>query len=372
MVTFVHMADVHLDAPLPSLADKYELRQYDFRKTMRRVRDLVVSRQVDFWLIAGDLLEYHGGTRSTAAFLQELFASVEPIPVCIAPGNHDPWMEDSFYRTLEWSPNVIFFTPEWGAYEFPEQSCVIYGWGFPQAHVYQSPLQSFPGKLTGYAHHLMVLHATVGESAEHHPYAPVTLTELAATGVDYAALGHIHKPQRFQHPKRQGVFAAYPGSPEGLNFKESGERSVLLGRIDDGGKVSLEAVPVQSRQVRRLMVQLEGAETMEGVIARVDQALQAENLDDILLVELSGERASHLNLSLELLYAQYADSFFLRFEDNSWPDLDEQQLLQQGGVLARWLEKLGELAECGESERERLIARLARREALKRIGGLMK
>ncbi|WP_126428466.1 metallophosphoesterase family protein [Brevibacillus marinus] len=372
MISFLHTADVHLDAPLKSLAEKYELRQQDFRRTMQRVRDLAVSRQVDFWLIAGDLLEYHGGTRATAAFLQELFASAAPIPVCIAPGNHDPWLEDSFYRSLDWPANVFFFTPEWGAYEFPEKSCVVYGWGFPQMHVDSSPLRDFPGKLPGYTHHLLVLHATVEEVGDHQPYAPISLAELAALGVDYAALGHIHKPQTYRHPQTGAVLAAYPGSPEGLTAKECGERTVLYGQIADDGSLLLEAIPVHSRQIRRIEVELLGAETMEAVLQRVEAALSGQWRDDLLFVELSGERASHLVPSLDVLHAQYASWFFVHFQDKSWPDLDEEGLLQQGGILARWLEKLREQAEQAADERERTIAQMARREALRLLGGLLR
>ncbi|MCK9927351.1 hypothetical protein MXD62_09230, partial [Frankia sp. Mgl5] len=83
---------------------------------------------------------------------------------------------------LEWPPNVIFFTPEWGVYEFPEKSCVIYGWGFSQAHLTESPLRNFPGKLPGFQYHLMLLHGTVemGRDWGHQPYAPLPLAELAA------------------------------------------------------------------------------------------------------------------------------------------------------------------------------------------------
>lgn len=372
MITFIHTADVHLDAPLKSLAEKYEHRQQDFRRMMQRVRDLVVSRQVDFWLIAGDLLEYHGGTRATAVFLQELFASAAPIPVCIAPGNHDPWLEDSYYRLLDWPANVYFFTPEWGAYEFPEKSCVIYGWGFPQMHVDYSPLRDFPGKIAGYTHHLLVLHAAVEEVGEHHRYAPISLAELAAVGVDYAALGHIHKPQTYLHPRTATPLAAYPGSPEGLTAKECGPRHVIYGKIDDNGTVELEAVPVQSRQIRRVSVDLLGVETMEAVQRRVEETLREEWRDDLLFVELSGERASHLVPSLELLHAQYASWFFVQFQDKSWPDLDEARLIQEGGILARWLEKLAERADHAADERERAIAQAARREALRLLGGMLR
>ncbi len=371
MLSFIHTADVHLDAPLQTWASLYEIRQFDFRQTMERIRDLVVEKRADFWLIAGDLLEHHGGMRSTALFLQELFASVEPVPVLIAPGNHDPWTEGSYYQTLEWPANVFFFTPEWGAFEFPEKSCVVYGWGFPHAHVSESPLAAFPGKLPGYRHHLMVIHGTVldGGETEHHPYAPLPLAALAETGMDYVALGHIHKPAQYAHPHRAGVLAAYPGSPEGLNVKETGERFVLYGEVDVAGHAHVQSIPVQSRQIRQIEVEIGGVETTEALLRRVEEALAAESGDDLLYVSLTGERASHLVPPLELLQNRFRSFFFIRFEDKSWPDLDEEELLRQGGVLARWLARLGEAEAAASDERTRRVAQLARQEALRRIGG---
>jgi DNA repair exonuclease SbcCD nuclease subunit len=371
VLSFIHTADVHLDAPLQTLSDLYELRQDDFRKTMRGIRDLVLDKQADFWLIAGDLLEYHGGRRSTALFLRDLFASIAPVPVCIAPGNHDPWHPDSYYQTLDWPGNVHWFTPEWGAYEFVEKSCVVYGWGFPQAHVYDSPLKSFPGKLRGYRHHLMVLHASVlgREAGEHHPYAPVAVQDLADTGMDYVALGHIHKPGQFLHPVKKHPFAAYPGSPEGLNAKEEGERCVLYGEIEESGKAVLEAIPVGQRRIRKRELGLCGAETMEQLAMHLEQELAAERSEDMLYVTLTGERPAHFVPAVSVLQQRFSRFFQFQLSDQTWPDVDADKLIADGGIWGRWLAKLARREEQAVDEAEREIVRQSRREVLARIGG---
>lgn len=371
MLSFIHTADVHLDAPLQALSDVYELRQDDFRRTMRQIRDLVVDRQVDFWLVAGDLLEYHGGRRSTALFLRDLFASVAPVPVCIAPGNHDPWRADSFYQSLSWPGNVYWFTPEWGAFEFPEKSCVVYGWGFPEPHFYESPLNTFPGKLDGYRHHLMVLHAHVlhGAGEEHHPYAPVSVQEMADTGMDYIALGHIHKPMQFSHPVKKQPFAAYPGTPEAITVKEDGDRCVLYGELDHTGKLVLQSIPVAQRRVSKREITLDGAETMEQLVERLQGELANEPVENLVYVTLTGERAAHFTPAIPVLQQRFRHFFLIQFRDQTWPDVDEEKLISEGGVLGRWLAKLAEAEAQAVAEEERQIVRMARREALARIGG---
>jgi len=374
VLTFIHTADVHLDAPLQSLSGLYERRQHDVRRTLQKIADVVREKQVDFWLIAGDLLEYHGGRRSTALFLRDLFASVDPIPVCIAPGNHDPWLANSYYQTLEWPSNVFWFTPEWGVYEFPEKSCAVYGWGFPQHHVLQSPLLQFPGKLPGYRHHLMVLHGTItsGEAGEHQPYAPVSIGELAAAGMTYAALGHIHKPNRFLHPARNTLIAAYPGSPEGLTSKEDGERCVLYGQVDDAGEVHLETIPVNSRTICRKEITLAGVETTEALIRLLESKLAADADDDLLYVTLTGERPSHFVPSLDVLREHFSRFFFIQFTDRTRPDLDTAKLKAENSVWSRWLTKLEEAETRAADDEARQIAQLARKEALERMGGSLR
>ncbi|MGD8192071.1 metallophosphoesterase family protein [Brevibacillus ginsengisoli] len=371
MLSFIHTADVHLDAPLASLGDLYEVRQHDFRLTMQTIRDVVKDKQVDFWLIAGDLIEYHGGTRATALFLNELFTSVDPIPVLIAPGNHDPWMEGSFYQTLDWPPNVFFFTNEWGAYEFPDKQTVIYGWGFPHAHVADSPLESFPGKLEGYHHHLMVLHGTVltQEDWGHQPYAPLPLSRLEEVGMDYIALGHIHKAHQFIHSSRSVPIAAYPGSPEGLTSKETGERHVIYGQIEPQKGLQLSTIPVSTRQIQRVTVTLDGVETMEGLISVIHLALAHYNKNHLLYVTLEGQRASHLTPSLELLQTQFRDYYYLQFQDQTYPDIDVERLIQDNGLIGKWLVKLREARDQAATPEEQDVAQLALQEAIKRIGG---
>ena len=55
-------------------------------------------------------------THGTGRFLAETFAAWRPLRVFIAPGNHDPFMPGSLYRTTEWPANVhIFSSPVLGS-----------------------------------------------------------------------------------------------------------------------------------------------------------------------------------------------------------------------------------------------------------------
>jgi exonuclease SbcD len=70
-------------------------------------------------------------------------------------------------------------------------------------------------------------------------------------GVDYAAFGHIHKPQSLPGNR---VVGAYAGSPIQLDFGEEGEdKSVVVAHLETGTPTQLSHLPLTAgRRLRRL------------------------------------------------------------------------------------------------------------------------
>lgn len=82
------------------------------------------------------------------------------------------------------------------------------------------------------------LHGEVGVPSSR--YDPVSEEELAASGLDYAAFGHVHA---FSGLRRAGdCFYAWPGCPEGRGFDETGEKGVIIADVERGG-VKLRFAP---------------------------------------------------------------------------------------------------------------------------------
>ena len=58
MLTIIHGADFHLDAPFAALpADKARERRGEQRELLNRLADLVEARRADLVLLSGDLLD---------------------------------------------------------------------------------------------------------------------------------------------------------------------------------------------------------------------------------------------------------------------------------------------------------------------------
>lgn len=109
----LHFADLHLDTPFswvsPELARS---RRRGLRETLTSICKLAVDLRVDALCCGGDLYEQDRFTPDTAEFLRSAFEQLVPVPVFVAPGNHDWFGPQSLYRQVRWSSNVVVFTED--------------------------------------------------------------------------------------------------------------------------------------------------------------------------------------------------------------------------------------------------------------------
>ena len=128
MLTIIHGADFHLDAPFAALpADKARERRGEQRELLTRLADLVEERRADLVLLSGDLLDGGETYQETVQALARCLGGL-PCPVFIAPGNHDYYDARSVYAGTAWPDNVhIFSTVAVESVELPGLHCVVHG-----------------------------------------------------------------------------------------------------------------------------------------------------------------------------------------------------------------------------------------------------
>ena len=276
MLKIIHGADFHLDSPFSGLTpERAAQRRGEQRELLDRLAGLAREKNADLVLLSGDLLDSEHVYREAGDALCAALATI-PCPVFIAPGNHDFYGPRSIWTALDWPDNVhIFDAPEW--VELP--GCSLWGRAFTAPHQESCPLEGLTvpddGKL-----HLACLHGDVGGD-----YGPISTMDIAASGLDYLALGHVHQAGGLQ--KAGKTFWAYPGCPEGRGFDELGDKGVLVVTVDDGGAVSAEFVPLARRRYEILTVDVTGAESPAAALAA---ALPADAGEDCYRIVLTGER----------------------------------------------------------------------------------
>ena len=278
MLKIIHGADFHLDSPFSGLTPKRAAqRRGEQRELLERLAELARKKGAGLVLLAGDLLDSERVFPETALALSKALASI-PCPVFIAPGNHDPYTDRSIWTALNWPDNVhIFRSHDLERVDLP--GCTLWGRAFTGAHQETSPLEGLAvpgdGKL-----HLAVLHGCVGER---NGYGPISPAEIAASGLDYLALGHIHQGSGLN--KEGSTFWAYPGCPEGRGFDELGDKGVLYVEAEPG-QVKSQFVSLAKRRYEIITADITGP---AGPLAAILEALPGRTSDLICRLILTGE-----------------------------------------------------------------------------------
>ena len=230
----LHTADLHLDSAFcGSGALAADIRRQAQRSLLKRIFDTAREETCDMVLIAGDLFDTLLVTPETKSLCIELFASFGR-PVVIAPGNHDPYVDGSIYKSGELPENVyVFSSPELQVFDFSELGVSVAGYAFASSALMNNPLVTAQID-RGEVNPVLLLCAHTEINVPTSKYAPVTLGDIQRHGFTYAALGHTHNVPELTENVR------YCGFPEGRGFDEIGDGHVLLVSIDNGELVSVE------------------------------------------------------------------------------------------------------------------------------------
>lgn len=301
MLTFLHAADLHLDSPFRALSPEQAAeRREEQRQLLTRLAATAQEVRADLVFLAGDLFDSQRARPETVQLLYQVLEELEA-EVFLSPGNHDPWSPTSPYGRLTWPDHVhIFTTPAPQRVELPRLGAVVYGSAFTSAYRMDSPLEGLSGEEEG----LVRFGCFHGDpTTPHSRYGPITTRQIAASGLDYLALGHIHGASGLK--KAGDTWYAWPGCPEGRGFDETGDKGIYLGEADRG-QVKLDFLPLAGRRYLAPRLDITGQDP-----ARALQTLMAaSDPQDILRIILTGERDPENEPDLATLTALASTYFY--------------------------------------------------------------
>jgi exonuclease SbcD len=376
----LHTADVHLGARHTDLGDQASALRGRRSAAFAATVDLALAEKVDLFLIAGDLFDSNTQPRrSVEAVAAQLARLVQGrIRTVVTPGTHDVYDRASIYRAYdlatmagsapgdEW---VTVLTPDEPEVHFAALDAIVYGTVFETKRAPSSPLAEL-GAATdtratwkiGLLHSAIVIPGVVEQDD-----VIVTTDEIAASGLDYLALGHWHSTQK---GVAGSVTWAYSGAPEPVAIDQDAAGRALIVTLDQqGGKKS---VTVEERTVGRTRFQvLEiDAATIGTQPALVERISSQADPDLVLDVRLTGLRPDELDLDVDEVQRAARDGFFrLRVRDRSIPPLTEGLLPPPDTIAGAFIRDLeGRIAELEAAEKADEAAEL--RDAL-RLGRLL-
>jgi exonuclease SbcD len=241
---FLHTGDLHLDSPVEGLSaeappEVLGVLRNATTDAWRAVVRAALDERVDFVLVAGDVFEVAsptllGQTRFRDGLAELAAAGIRSF---VVHGNHDP------LDGRTWAPSLAF--PDAGhrfgtaaveavpVLRDGREIARIHGRSYPRSAVTDNYAAGFRADADA-PFSIGLLHANVGDRPGHGNYAPCSVADLRASGMDYWALGHIHQPGHVLADPP----AYYCGIPQGRDPGELGERGCWIVEVDSAGQVS--------------------------------------------------------------------------------------------------------------------------------------
>ena len=256
---FLHAADLHLEVPLHGfvgLPDHLHAMMVDASfRAAERVFDAALSEEVDFVVLAGDVVQAETASVRALVFLCEQFRRLEKrgIPVYWAGGRVDS--KSDWPEAFALPDNVHRF----GTHDVEgwtvcrDEDAIARVEGISRRKSRKLPTAKFQKSSAGMF--------TVGVG-----HANVEGDRLDASTVDYWALGGDH---RHRDITTDGIAAHYCGSPQGRNRHETGAHGCLVIDVGLDQKPRARFVAtdaVRWHEERLLLTDADTASTLESTI----------------------------------------------------------------------------------------------------------
>lgn len=352
-IKILHCSDLHFDTPFTDLSsDIAEQRKEELQDTFGSIIELANNENVDAILLAGDIFDNLRVRKSTLDVLRKKLENIPGIEVFIAPGNHDPNNDRSFYTMINWPKNVHIFGAGFTRYKLEGKNVVVYGAGFTGNYVKKSMLRDFkPDNEDEGLIKLMVLHGEVENGNNSNEYNPITVEDIERSSMNYIALGHRHQ---FSQIKRAGnTFYAYCGCPEGRGFDELGEKGIILGEVGQNFN-SLKFIPTNKRTYLVVSVNISDAMNYDDIKEKILRAVSEESrTKDLYKIILTGEINEDFNIDLELLINKLVEYFyFIKLEDSTKIKIDIAEVIEEHSIKGIFAKKvMNRIEECTDDEK---------------------
>jgi DNA repair exonuclease SbcCD nuclease subunit len=305
----IHTGDIHIGSPLKNLPpEKAQLRKTEILDGFRRLCAYAKDNAVTVVLIAGDLLDGNRVTRQTKRQVLSFMESASPVCFFVVSGNHD-----SDGLEGETVPqNVYLFTQTHGAqaYRLPENVTIT---GMDTKYFSTTNFDAL--RFAQDTFNILLLHGDV-YTEQSREYIPLNL--LQNKGVDYLALGHIHKPTAESLRLDSRGKYRYCGCLEGRGFDEIGPRGFFLLTVEKTRITDEKFLTFATRETVELRLDISACNSYYELENAAISALQKVSEKNLVKLVLCGRYKAGLRKDLPLLSARLsARCFHLKIEDIS-------------------------------------------------------
>lgn len=340
---FVHIADMHFDKPFTILEKNKltETRRLEQRNAFNKMIEYLKENNIDYLFIAGDFYEHEYIRNSTIEYINQKFKEIEnTTKVFISPGNHDPYINNSYYNKFEWNKNVKIFT---NLEKIEEQDINIYGYGFTD---FSSNEVELSQNLDKSKINILLMHADLnGSTKDVGEYNPILENTLRNTEFDYIALGHIHKRNM------DNLKMIYPGSMIAGGFDELGKHGMIEGEINTQTKeINIKFISLDDKEFVKEVFDVSNINSEEELIEKINFLTREDN--KYYEYVLSGNR--NINMDINKILKHIEDKNVIKLKNTSKLQYDLEQIAKEGSLKGIFVRELLEQIEEDNSNKEEI------------------
>lgn len=343
---FIHIADMHFDCPFTNLSDKEnfgELRRLEQRKAFKQIINHIKENNIEYFFIAGDLYEQKYIKKTTIEYINNLFKEIPNTKIYITPGNHDPFIKNSFYNNFLWNNNVHIFKNNVEIIKNAEVD--IYGYGFDDYYLKEEKIEKINIENKEKIN-ILITHGTLdGASLEEKEYNSMSKKVIEGKEFDYVALGHIHKTN---YAENENII--YPGSTVSIGFDELGKHGMVEGEIINK-KLITRFIPIETTEFEEIELDVTVIISKEELIEKINEINLEEN--KLYKIILTGKRNFEINT--HELYKYNLNEKIIKIKDKTKPNFDLEKLSNETTLKGLFANEILERLNKCQTEEERKI-----------------
>lgn len=323
----IHCADIHLDSALTTHLDKERARsrRKEILDTFRRMLVYASENDVQAVIIAGDLFDSETVSSATVNVVLGEIARHNELEVYYLQGNHDPGK--SIFAGKIIPENLHTFEDRWTYYRldknadesgydnemFADSNIVLAGieLAADNKNSIYDELSIREGDVN-----IVTLHGQTQAYGIAQGTEDICLDNLKDRGIDYLALGHIHKPKE-ENLDHRGIYV-YPGCLEGRGFDECGAHGFVLVDIDDmTHELKTEFIPFAYRRLYDVQVDItdaadshDAADMIAEMLYREVNSHESDQSQALVKITVNGSIDVEKEIDMDYLFRQFEDSFY--------------------------------------------------------------
>ena len=325
---FFHIADVHLGAEPDRGFPWSQDRSREIWDSFRKVIEQAGKFHADLFLIAGDLFHRQPLVKDLKK-VNALFSMIPDTKIVLIAGNHDYLRKDSPYRKFKWGKNVRgLWNQNIYHVDFPELGVRISGCSYGSREITR-PVYDSLKKSGEMPVEILLAH---GGDEKH---IPISKERLAASGFDYIALGHIHKPQILIKDRM-----IYAGALEPIDKNDIGPHGFIKGEIRNG-RVQTAFVSSALREYKNAEIIVTEATAQHSLEQKIRDIIKSMGEENIYTLTIRGKRDPESEFYLKSLYRA---GNIRDIEDKSRPSYSLEELCSRyrGSLLEEYIRSFGE------------------------------